>query len=73
MELEALCDSYRCCGKFVYNYSAMKVKDVSPNQLNCPDCGAVLFWKKKNSRRPSAKSNKAGYKPRHDLNGESDA
>lgn len=57
--LKAFCSSHRCTGQTsCFSFAKMAEKEVSFGQTNCPDCGAVLMWKKKNKKSHIAERKK---------------
>ncbi len=57
-KLLAYCNSQRCTGDtYSLNMTNAKIKDVPFSKTNCPDCNAILIW-----RRPKQKMSQAERK-----------
>ena len=49
-ELKAYCSSRKCADIRYENMSNFAVKDVKKTQVECPECGSILLWKRERSR-----------------------
>lgn len=60
-----LCSSFACCGEEIFHFSKMKIKEVRPYTMLCPDCKYALFQMKKTTleakRKSKTKSNRNTY------------
>lgn len=54
--LEAHCTSYHCTNTLNGISDKGKIKNVSIQHIDCPDCGGALFWRKRVSKNEKEKS-----------------
>lgn len=52
-KLTAYCESNKCNPDLIgkSNPFSRKIKHVSINKINCPDCNHVLVWRSSNSKK----------------------